>query len=53
MAKFTAGELDPEFHWLTSIPPSTDPNPVARLYADPLAVKPVTPGTLLLPDGVA
>ena len=37
---------------LTSNAPSTDPRPVARLYS-PLAVNPVTPGTLLFPDGVA
>ena len=38
---------------LTSTAPSTDPSPVARLYSPPLAVNPVTPGTLLFPDGVA
>ena len=39
-------------HWSTSTAPSTDPSPVARLYSPPLAVNPVTPGTLLFPDGV-
>jgi hypothetical protein len=37
----------------TSNAPSTDPNPVARLYGPPLAVNPVTPGTVLFPEGVA
>lgn len=36
----------------TSITPSTDPRPVARLYVPPLAVYPVTPETLLFPEGV-
>jgi hypothetical protein len=36
----------------TSTAPSTDPSPVPRLYVPPLAVNPVTPGTLLLPEGV-
>jgi hypothetical protein len=40
-------------HSFTSIAPSTEPSPVARLYVPPLAVNPVTPGTLLFPDGVA
>jgi hypothetical protein len=40
-------------HALTSREPSTDPNPVASLYVAPLAVNPITPGTLLFPDGVA
>jgi hypothetical protein len=45
--------LDPLPHSATSKDPSRDPRPVARLYAAPLAVKPLTPGTLLLPEGVA
>lgn len=47
-----ATPLDPAPQLLTSTAPSTDPRPVARLYAPPLAVKPVTPGTLLFPEGV-
>ena len=43
----------PEFHSLTSTAPSTEPSPVARLYAAPPAVNPVTPGTLLFPNCVA
>jgi hypothetical protein len=39
-------------HWFTSSAPSTEPNPVARLYVPLLAVNPVTPGTLLFPVGV-
>ena len=45
--------LDPPPHSAASTVPSTEPRPVARLYDAPLAVKPVTPGTLLLPEGVA
>ncbi len=45
--------LSPPPHAFTSKAPSTDPKPVAWLYAAPLAVNPVTPGTLLLPEGVA
>lgn len=40
-------------HSFTNTAPSTDPSPVARLYVPPLAVNPVTPGTPLLPEGVA
>jgi len=40
-------------HSLTSNAPSTDPNPDARLNSLPFAVNPVTPGTLLFPEGVA
>lgn len=43
----------PPLQALTSSAPSTEPSPVARLNAPPLAVNPVTPGTLLFPDGVA
>jgi hypothetical protein len=43
----------PPPHALTSSAPSTDPRPVARLNVPPLAVDPGTPGTLLLPEGVA
>src|ERR1700761_6519396 len=39
--------LAPPPHAATSSEPSTDPNPVARLYGAPLAVKPLTPGTPL------
>jgi hypothetical protein len=39
-------------HTLTSTLASTEPRPVARLNAAPEAVKPVTPGTELLPLGV-
>ena len=46
------GVLDPLPHSAASTVPSTEPRPVARLYDAPLAVKPVTPGTLLLPEGV-
>jgi hypothetical protein len=53
-AKSTLGAgLAPEPHALTSNAPSTEPSPVARLYAPPLAVNPACPGTLLLPEGVA
>jgi hypothetical protein len=45
--------LAPPPHADTSNEPSTDPRPVARLYGAPLAVNPFTPGTLLLPEGVA
>jgi hypothetical protein len=44
--------LEPPPQLLTSSAPSTDPSPVARLYAPPLAVNPVTPGTLLFPESV-
>jgi hypothetical protein len=37
---------------LTNSAPSTEPRPVARLYVAPLAIKPVTPGTLFDPEGV-
>ena len=40
-------------HPSTSRLASTEPRPVARLYAAPLAMKPMTPGTELLPVGVA
>ena len=39
-------------HSVTSRFASTEPSPVARLNVPPLAVKPFTPGTVLLPDGV-
>ena len=54
-AKSIAGlvVLDPLPHSAASTVPSTEPRPVARLYDAPRAVKPVTPGTLLLPEGVA
>ena len=45
--------LPPPPHAPASAAASTDPKPVARLYGAPLAVKPVWPGTLLLPEGVA
>jgi len=48
-----AAVLAPPPQTLTSTAPSTDPNPVARLYEAPLALKPVTPGTVLLPERVA
>src|SRR5580692_2723476 len=53
IAKFTLDVVAPAPHSLTSTAPSTDPSPVARLYSPPLAVNPVTPGTLLFPEGVA
>ncbi len=45
--------LPPFGQFVTSTFASTEPNPVARLYAAPPAVNPCTPGTLLLPFGVA
>jgi hypothetical protein len=52
--KSTLGLLvEPVLHTLTSPAPSTEPKPVARLYGALAATKPDTPGTLLLPDGVA
>src|SRR5580698_8373003 len=53
IAKLTLEVVAPAPHSLTSTAPSTDPRPVARLYSPPLAANPVTPGTLLLPEGVA
>src|SRR6202041_1841395 len=44
---------EPPFHSPASKVLSTEPRPVARLYGAPAAVKPVTPGTLLLPERVA
>lgn len=53
MAKFAPVVAPPPAaQLLSSTAPSTDPSPVARLYAAPLAVNPGTPGTLLLPEGV-
>jgi len=51
-AKSTLDVAAPEPHALTSNAPSTEPKPVARLNAPPLAVNPACPGTLLLPEGV-
>jgi hypothetical protein len=45
-------ELAADPHSLTISEALTDPRPVARLYVAPEAVKPVTPGTLLFPEGV-
>jgi len=47
------GPTDPVPQLLTSNAPSTDPSPVARLYALSPAVNPVTPGTLLFPESVS
>lgn len=44
--------LPPPPHAPASAAASTEPKPVARLYCAPLAVNPVWPGTLLLPEGV-
>ena len=44
--------LSPLPHAPASAAASTEPKPVARLYCAPLAVNPVSPGTLLLPEGV-
>jgi hypothetical protein len=44
--------LPPPPHAPASAAASTEPRPVARLYCAPLAVNPVWPGTLLLPEGV-
>jgi hypothetical protein len=51
-AKLELGTV-PAPQFFTSNAPSTDPNPVARLYGPPLAVNPVTPGTVLFPEVVA
>ena len=53
IAKLMPELVAPPPHTRTSTAPSTDPSPVARLYSPPLAVNPVTPGTLLFPEGVA
>lgn len=51
--KSMVGLLPPPPQALASAAASTEPKPVARLYCAPLAVNPVWPGTLLLPEGVA
>ena len=47
-----SAELDAVPQSFTSSAPFTEPRPVARLYAAPVAVNPLTPGTLLFPEGV-